>query len=75
MDFTGKVGRIVDKECIRGFTTKDGLTFFRRKMSPADARNLLAHSQAVVHTAQPWFHKDMTRNFAERVLNTHAVDG
>ena len=58
MDFTGKVGRIVDnKDLIRGYTPKDGYAYFRRKVSPKDVEPLLTESQAKVHTLRPWFHK------------------
>ena len=76
MDFTGKQGRIIDsKECHRGYTSKDGYAYFRRKVSPKDAAPFLTESQAKVHTLQPWFHKGIGREFAQRVLATHNVDG
>ena len=32
MDFSGKVGRICSEKDIKGFTSKDGYAYFRRKV-------------------------------------------
>lgn len=76
MDFTGKVGRIVEgKDCVKGYTSKDGYAYFRRKVSPKEAAPRLTESQSKVHINQPWFHKNVGRDLAQRVLATHNVDG
>ena len=42
MDFTGKVGRIVDHKDIKGFTAGgNGYAYFRRKVSPKEVRILI----------------------------------
>lgn len=33
MDFSGKVGRICSEKDIKGFTSKDGYAYFRRKVN------------------------------------------
>lgn len=75
MDFSGKVGRIVDQKDVRGYTTKDGYAYFRRKVSPKDIEPLLTKSQASIHLDQPWFHPNMGRELAQRILATHNIDG
>lgn len=76
MDFTGKVGKIVDnKDVVRGYTSA-GYAYFRRKcVSPKDVEPYLTETQAKVHTIQPWFHKGIGRDLAQRILATHNVDG
>lgn len=76
MDFTGKVGKILDnKEFIRGYTSKDGYAYFRKKCTPKNLDQLLTESQAKVHLKHVWFHKGIGRDFAQRILATHNVDG
>lgn len=75
MDFTGKVGKIVDnKDIVRGVPTKDGYAYFRRKITPsADSR--MTELQRTIHKTQPWFHPGIGRELAQRILATHSVDG
>eukprot|EP00095_Tigriopus_kingsejongensis_P009312 maker-scaffold320_size207635-snap-gene-1.13 protein:Tk09312 transcript:maker-scaffold320_size207635-snap-gene-1.13-mRNA-1 annotation:"growth factor receptor-bound protein 14-like isoform x2" len=75
MDFSGKVGRIVDQKDVRGYTTKDGYAYFRRKVSPKDIEPLLTKIQTTIHLEQPWFHPNMGRDLSQRVLASHNVDG
>lgn len=75
MDFSGKVGRIVDGKDIRGYSSKEGYTYFRRKVTPKDYEHLLTETQSTIHLAHPWFHKGLGRDMAQRILATHNVDG
>ena len=75
MDFSGKVGRIVDGKDIRGYSSKEGYTYFRRKVTPKDYEHLLTETQSTVHLSHPWFHKGLGRDMAQRILATHNIDG
>ncbi len=77
MDFTGKVGVIVDRKdiCSSGYTSKDGYAYFRRKVTPTEVEPLLTEIQRTVHLGQPWFHKGIGRETAQRILAAHNIDG
>lgn len=75
MDFTGKVGKIVDnKDLVRGVPTKDGYAYFRRKITPSSNAQM-TEIQKTIHQSQPWFHPGIGRELAQRILATHRVDG
>ena len=40
MDFSGKVGRICSEKDIKGFTSKDGYAYFRRKVKMGSLSSL-----------------------------------
>jgi len=75
MDFSGKVGRICSEKDIKGFTSKDGYAYFRRKVLPKEVIDLLTESQSQIHLAEPWFHRGLSRDVAQKILATHNVDG
>jgi hypothetical protein len=77
MDFTGKVGRIVDQRDLMGpgYCSKDGYAYFRRKVSPAEVQPLLTSTQQSAHADRPWFHRGVGRELAQRILAAHNVDG
>ena len=73
MDFTGKVGKIVDDKHVRGIpATKDGYTYFRRKV---DTPVNMTENQTCIHKNQPWFHPKLSRDQAQRILSSHGIDG
>ena len=90
MDFSGKVGRIMDQQ--QGQATgngtshgagangykSDGYAYFRRKVvSPKDVEPYLTESQTRAHIDQPWFHRGVGRELANRILTAtcSGVDG
>ena len=75
MDFSGKQGRIVNGKDTAGRPTKDGYTYWRRKMEPTNVDHLLTETQANIHKEMPWFHKGVSREVAQRILASHCVDG
>lgn len=76
MDFSGPEGRIVDIADLPGNQpTKEGYTYFRRKCLPGNVKNLLTECQSTIHKSQPWFHRGVGRDAAQRILATHSVDG
>jgi len=76
MDFSGgKSGRIVTAKDMPGQTTKDGYTYFRRKIAATNVDHLLTETQANVHKDQPWFHKNVSRDLSQKILASHSVDG
>jgi len=75
MDFSGKSGRIVSAKDIAGHSTKEGYTYFRRKIEPQNVDHLLTETQANIHKDQAWFHKGVSRDLAQRILGSHCIDG
>ena len=75
MDFSGKVGKICAEKDIKAYTSRDGYAYFRRKVLPKEVINLLTESQSQIHLTQPWFHRGLGRDVAQRVLAAHNVDG
>ena len=84
MDFSGQSGRIIDQKdmtdnCLaaseRPTTNKDGCAYFRRKIDTSKVEHLLTNSQATIHRTQPWFHKAVSRQLAQKILSAHNFDG
>ena len=75
MDFSGKSGRLISPKDIQGQRTKDGYTYFRRKIEARNVDHLLTETQANIHKEQPWFHKGVSRDIAQKILASHCVDG
>ena len=76
MDFSGgKSGRIISAKDIPGHSTKEGYTYFRRKIEPQNVDHLLTETQANIHKDQAWFHKGVSRDLAQRILGSHCIDG
>ena len=76
MDFSGgKSGRIVTAKDMPGQTTKEGYTYFRRKIEAQNVEHLLTETQANIHKDQPWFHKNVSRDLSQKILASHCVDG
>lgn len=75
MDFSGKTGRIIRHKDVPGHITKDGYTYYRRKIVPTNVDHLLTETQANIHKEQPWYHKGIGRDIAQRILVSHSVDG
>ena len=76
MDFSGgKSGRIVTAKDMPGQTTKEGYTYFRRKIEAQNVEHLLTETQANIHKDQPWFHKNVSRDLSQKILASHSVDG
>jgi len=75
MDFSGKSGRLISPKDIQGQRTKDGYTYFRRKIEPKNVDHLLTETQSNIHKEQPWFHKGVSRDIAQKILASHCVDG
>ena len=77
MDFSGgKSGRIVTAKDMPGQqTTKDGYTYFRRKIEAQNVEHLLTETQANIHKDQPWYHKSVSRDLSQKILASHSVDG
>ena len=76
MDFSGgKSGRIISAKDIPGQHTKEGYTYFRRKIEPQNVDHLLTETQANIHKDQAWFHKGVSRDLAQRILGSHCIDG
>ena len=76
MDFSdGKAGRIISPKDMPGRTTKEGYTYFRKKIEPKNVDHLLTKTQANAHKEQLWYHKGVSRDLAQRILNLHSVDG
>ena len=75
MDFSGKSGRIVTAKDMPGRTTKEGYSYFLRKIEPQNVDHLLTETQANIHKDQPWFHKGVSRELSQRILASHNIDG
>lgn len=75
MDFSGKSGRLISPKDVQGQRTKDGYTYFRRKIEPKNVDHLLTETQANIHKQQIWFHKGVSRDIAQKILASHCVDG
>ena len=83
MDFSGQSGRIIDqKDMTDNFpaaserpSNKDGCAYFRRKIDTSKVDHLLTNSQATIHRSQPWFHKGVSRQLAQKILSSHNFDG
>ena len=44
-------------------------------MLPKEVIDLLTESQSQIHLAEPWFHRGLSRDVAQKILATHNVDG
>lgn len=75
MDFSTKSGRIISQKDIQGQMTKEGYTYFRRKIEPTNVDHLLTETQATIHKDQPWFHKGVSRDLSQKILASHCTDG
>ena len=42
---------------------------------PKEVIDLLTESQSQIHLAEPWFHRGLSRDVAQKILATHNVDG
>jgi len=80
MDFSGRQeGRILDnprdvKGCDKS-ASKDGYVPFRRRVA-APVADRLTETQATVHRSQAWFHINLTRDRANKILAPHTnTDG
>ena len=47
----------------------------RFKVLPKEVIDLLTESQSQIHLAEPWFHRGLSRDVAQKILATHNVDG
>jgi len=75
MDFSSKSARIVTANDMPGKTTKEGYTYFRRKIEPQNVDHLLTDTQTNIHKDQSWFHKGVGRDLSQKILASHSVDG
>jgi len=77
MDFSGRQeGRILEnpkdvRACDKASTaTKDGYVPFRRRVA-APVQDRLTEIQATVHKSQAWYHANITRDKANKILANH----
>jgi len=82
MDFSGKVGRVLDDSAgvpngkCSSNGRESGYSYFRlRRVSPKELEPLLTEVQKTAHEDQPWFHPGVGRDAAQRILAAQGVDG
>ena len=47
----------------------------RLQVLPKEVIELLTESQSQIHLAEPWFHRGLSRDVAQKILASHNVDG
>ena len=56
------------------FKHSDSIMRFH-KVLPKEVIDLLTESQSQIHLGEPWFHRGLSRDVAQKILATHNVDG